>query len=1020
MAISDWMKPKWKHSDPQVRRTAVERMGPDSEPLRTLALTDPDPEVRVTAVSRIDDEDFLREVAASKGDSPALVLARQRLNGIYRQRVLESQDAEKRRAALDRLADEDILFEIACTVTDPEIRLRAAERISDRDRLCELTRRHCGPRVGMAVVERLSSEDRLRQVAESATSKKVKRAAREKLEILTRPPETPDAAEVAEADRLCRRMEALADVGDLLRLRADIAEIEGAWDRLELAEDHPLRERLDAARSAARLREAALADQEAARETLVALCGAAEALADAELDPAMAELATLRERLKAAEAAAQSVLTESVRAHYRARFETATEVLTERRRRREAAAAARQSAAAALEALCREAERLATDSAASEEDWRALQDRWTAVGEAPAELAARMAAARRTWTERRASARAAREAERTEAADRLETLVETMEAAAAAADRSGLEAVVRKTREEWRSVPPDLLEAKAALAPRFDAAFEEFSRRQREFREHQEWEWWANLNRKEELCRVVEAMAEVNTLEGMAVAVREAHQQWKEIGPVSRDQVEAIWERFSGACNRAYQRCLARKQALLETVQKATAPALDSAEASEGDSDGDGASGHAPDIISPAALKAITETVKTAQTEWNAIGPLPAALVEDIRNEFRDRCDRYFAALRDFYDARDAERQDNLARKIQLCEAAEALADSEDWADTAGRIKALQRQWRDIGPVPREENQAVWERFRRACDAFFQRLKAREPEHIQRREDLIARAEAQAAAADAPDADMDAIAREIMALQKEWKAADPVPPEMVDALWERFHAPCNRFFQRYKGLLDDRKSAQADNEAAKAEMVAQAEALADSTDWRETGEALKALQRQWREVGPAPRRSEQALWNRFRAACDQFFQNRNAYFEERRQEREIHHHRREELCAAAEALVLLVAPEAAASAAAKAGDGEAAPAEGEGVDMAAEQLRAGLHFKDEVVVPGNPRATWSRAARKIREFQAEWRKTGGARGDEQESLWRRFRAACDRVYAARPEDRSDAKSRNKAHEEARA
>lgn len=1028
MAISDWIKPKWKHSDPEVRLGAVRRMGPDDEErLRTLALADADHRVRVAAVERIADEAFLREIAGSQGDGPAQTVARERLVGIYRARALESTDPAVQRDAVARLADEDALFEIACAVADPEVRLLAAERISDPERLCELTRNHCGPLVGQAAVNRLDAEDLLRRVAEGASSKKIKRAAREKLEALTRPLEAPDAAETARCESLCERMEALAESADLLRLRTGIDEIQAEWDALSPGDAHPLTERLDAARAAARLRERKLAAQEAAREELVALCVAAEGLADAELDAALSEREALRPRLDAADASAASVLADSVRAHYRNRFEAAGAVLDDRKRRREADAAVRRSEDDRLDALCREAESLAAAADAPETVWEELQDRWDAAGEIPPELAARMAAARRTWGERRAAARASREAEHAEAAGQLQELVERVEAAARAEDRTGLESVVRKAREAWRSVHSDLLERKAELAPRFEAACDEFFRRQREFRDHREWEWWANRNRKEELCRVAEALADVDALEGMATAVRDAHREWKEIGPVAREHVEVLWERFGGACNRAYQRCLERKRALLETVREATAPVLPRSEEGGRETEAESAPPTPPADLDWAS---VTETVKAAQAEWNAIGPLPAALAEGVRGEFRTRCDRYFAALREFYDARDAERRENLARKTEICEAAEALADSEDWAETAGRLKALQRRWRDIGPVPREANEPIWNRFRTACDAFFQRLKAREPAHVAERESLVARAEERVAAADAEDADMDALARELMALQKAWKEAAPVPPEMVDALWERFHEPCNRFFERYKGMLDERKSAQSKNEARKTEMVETAESLADSTDWRDAAEALKALQREWREIGPAPRRSEQALWNRFRAACDRFFQGRNAHFDARRQEQAEHHHRREELCAAAEALVRLVDPEAEAETAAS------SPTEDDAPDMAAEQLRAGLAFRDEVVVPGNPRATRSRATAKVRELQAGWKRTSGGRGEAEEQLWRRFRAACDRVYAAanadrpsdhrsagapdRSEDDAPAKSPNRNGEEARA
>jgi hypothetical protein len=1046
MAISDWIKPKWKHSDPEVRLAAVKRMGPEpenEERLRALARTDADSRVRVAAVARIADEAFLREFAASPGECPARIAARERLVGIDRRLALESTDPEIQRAALSRLTDEDSLFEIARTAADPEIRFLAAERISDAERLCALTGQNCGPRVGLAVVDRLESEDLLRRVAETASGKKIKRAAREKLEALTGPSETPDAAERARVAGLCERMEALSDFVDPLRLRVEIEEILAEWNAGIPAGDSPLSERMDAARTTALRRERELAIREEVRAELVAVCVAAEALADARPDDIPAALDALRSRLSAADASATGILDDAVRAHYRNRFEAAAAAVApppedERERREEAEAAARRSETAALDALCREAENLAAADAA-EAAWDEIRNRWDAAEErakregAPfsPELIARMDAARRTRSERRASARAFREADRAEAAGRLLELVETLEAAARAEDRAGLEATVRRVRESWRALAPDLPDVKAELESRFEAARDEFFRRQREFWDRREWEWWANLNRKEELCRVAEALAEVDALEGVATALRDARREWRDIGPVSRENAAAIRERFEAACDRAARRCLDRKRALLETVRAVTAPLFSESVFESGSETGsetgdEAGTERAPDSTDDSSADAtralppdfdwtgVADAVKAAQAEWNAIGILPGALEAEVRDEFRVRCDRYFAALREFHRDRDAERRENLDRKMALCAEAEALADSEEWAETAGRLKALQRRWREIGPVPREESDAVRERFRAACDAFFGRLKAREPEHIRAREDLIARAEERVAAAEAEDADMDAAARDLMALQKAWKTAPPVPPERMDALWARFHEPCNRFFERYKALLDQRKSEQAENEAAKTEMAERAESLADSEDWRETAEAIKALQRRWRETGPASRPVEQALWNRFRAACDRFFQNRNAWFEARRRDRETFRHRREEICAAAEALVLLVDPAAGKDDPPQSPDGASAVP-----DMAAAQLRAGLAFRDEVVVPGNFRATWSRAAAKIRELQAEWRRSDDGRAEAEEPLRRRFRVACDRVYAARPEDRVPAKPQPRNDEEAR-
>ncbi|HEX2644876.1 MAG TPA: DUF349 domain-containing protein [Thermoanaerobaculia bacterium] len=231
--------------------------------------------------------------------------------------------------------------------------------------------------------------------------------------------------------------------------------------------------------------------------------------------------------------------------------------------------------------------------------------------------------------------------------------------------------------------------------------------------------------------------------------------------------------------------------------------------------------------------------------------------------------------------------QRNLEQKEALCARAEELSESPSWKATGEALKALQEEWKAVGPAPKEQSDAVWKRFRAAQSRFFDRRKEHfgrlaqeQQENLKRKEELAVRAEELA-----ESSDWKATAEALKTLQEEWKSVGPAPRDQADAVWKRFRKGLNRFFDRRKEHFDRLGKEQKENYRRKEELCVRAEEVAESSDWKATAEALKALQEEWRTIGPAPKDKAEAVWARFRAANDKFFNRRSEHFQERDKDR---------------------------------------------------------------------------------------------------------------------------------------
>ena len=297
--------------------------------------------------------------------------------------------------------------------------------------------------------------------------------------------------------------------------------------------------------------------------------------------------------------------------------------------------------------------------------------------------------------------------------------------------------------------------------------------------------------------------------------------------------------------------------------------------------------GRMEELAESSEWKQTAEVIKRLQAEWKTLGPVPRERNDELWQRFRGAGNRFFERRKEHYETQEQEHRENLLRKEELCTRAEELSGSTDWKSTGDALKALQAEWKATGPVPKEHNEAVWERFRKANDAFFERRQVHFSqvdtdlnENLRRKEELCAGAEELG-----ESTDWKATAEAFKGLQAEWKAIGPVPKEQNEGIWERFRGAADGFFTRRKTHYDQLKKEQKENLRRKVALCEQAETLSASEEFKATTEALKALQAEWKAVGPVPRTRAEALWDRFRKANDAFFERRAAWFAERDQDR---------------------------------------------------------------------------------------------------------------------------------------
>lgn len=276
-------------------------------------------------------------------------------------------------------------------------------------------------------------------------------------------------------------------------------------------------------------------------------------------------------------------------------------------------------------------------------------------------------------------------------------------------------------------------------------------------------------------------------------------------------------------------------------------------------------------------------TLREIQADWKAIGPVPAADFRDINDTYQFLVEKFYDMVQINHDLRDLDFRKNLEAKERFCEDAERLTESEDVVGAFNELQKLHEQWKELGPVDKEHRESIWERFKAATaiinkryQAHFEDIKKSFAANLEAKEALCVKVEEIAAREDIKDAgEWNALSKEIVAIQAEWKKIGFATRKDNQKIYDRFRAACNKFYDRKKEYFLSVKGGIDDAVAKREELIAQAEALKTSTDWKKTTDQFISLQKQWKELPAVPHKKAEQLWKRFRAACDEFFAERD-------------------------------------------------------------------------------------------------------------------------------------------------
>ena len=273
---------------------------------------------------------------------------------------------------------------------------------------------------------------------------------------------------------------------------------------------------------------------------------------------------------------------------------------------------------------------------------------------------------------------------------------------------------------------------------------------------------------------------------------------------------------------------------------------------------------------------------KKLQAEWNEIKNIPADKANELWKSYQLQTEKFYDLLKLNNEFREYDFKKNLGIKIQLCEAAEKLATEEDVISAFHQLQKLHQEYRETGPVAKELRDEIWNRFKAASTAInrrhqqhFEEIKEKEQRNLDEKIVICEIVETMEYDKMATFQDWQDKTEEILALQAKWKTIGFAPQKMNTKIFERFRKACDDFFRRKAEHFKSIKGSMNENLEKKKQMCERAETLKDSQDWKNTAEILTKLQKEWKEVGPVPKKYSDPIWKRFVSACDYFFEQKS-------------------------------------------------------------------------------------------------------------------------------------------------
>ena len=290
-------------------------------------------------------------------------------------------------------------------------------------------------------------------------------------------------------------------------------------------------------------------------------------------------------------------------------------------------------------------------------------------------------------------------------------------------------------------------------------------------------------------------------------------------------------------------------------------------------------------INSEETLKKTYDEFRLLQDKWKEIGQVPATEITNLWNNYHFLVEKFYDKVKINRELRDLDLKKNLEAKIELCEKTEELLLEKSVTKAFKLLQKYHDEWKEIGPVPQEKKDEIWERFKNTTDKINQ---VRREHYSKIQDEQQANYDAKAAICEKIEELLNDSINSIGAWQKKsndvndlfkvWKTLGPAQKKLNDEIWARFKGSMDTFFSNKKEFFSRLKEQQLENYNRKLQLCVEAEALADSKEWKKATDRIKKLQEEWKKIGPVPKRHSDKIWKRFRSACDAFFTSKSEHF----------------------------------------------------------------------------------------------------------------------------------------------
>ena len=885
MSLLNLIRPKWKHSDAEIRLKEVKSMSEHNETiLIEIARDDSDVNVRKAALQKIHSLAGLNQVAEVEADETLVAVIDNKRSELIQKELKKEEDLPVAESVFEKIRLAKTYEGVALTAKLSAIRKKAIEEISKEQVFVKIANEDGDLEIARLAFSKITKNSAIQQILNSSIHAEIRKEASAvvKQSIEAENKKAIDKIEENKRSILVDSLKRLVEVTDILNKKIEvealIEESRKLFDGVESPKKNEaeslvenLMTKVKSAEEKEEQRKAAAQELEGLHHDLKAECEKIEAYindhGDEELEAVLEKITSQWEDVSREHGSVDGF------AEFQARFDKAVNRLknsisdkAEESLDKQRKAERRQEIFEQIK-LLRDIE----DLYSVKKQLKSVEASWSSLGNVGdesreiahqyEEIKTRLENKIKTFEEEKYQKIESNRKELEALCEQIENLEENQE------DFKEITKTLRQANTKWK----DLVGEDKGLYQKLWQRFQSATAR---FKEMKEWELWHNEKEKETLVEEARKLKEESDESTLFNAVMALKEKWNSVGYITNEANETLWGEFKAICDELLERCTEYLEKLkVEKEENYKAKV----EICERIAELAGTEGN---------WKQMTDEVKELQDKWKTIGFVPKEKINEIFEKYKKACDDFYDKRRDFLKSEEDKREHNYDLKSALCEKVDQVVEkinSEEgfsWEGLSSEIKKLQKNWKEIGPVPKAKSNEIWNEFRGKCDLFFEKKR----EYYKQLDDeRVANYEAKVAICEELEGlevnpGNPEILNAIKTCQERWATIGHVPKDKADEIFERYIKVLDDFLEEEIKVNEDKAQEIHGKISKKEELIQKAQELSESTDWNATSEEYKVLQSEWKKIGRIGR-NDQELWKEFRRHCDTFFDRRRDQFE---------------------------------------------------------------------------------------------------------------------------------------------